>query len=383
MPMFSIFRNNSILLAVLSLGVGACSPYPDWSSLSNDSNESEFQKLSDSNLRIQVMGESKPHFYSVELKWKIEGGGELSLHRLGIENGALRESNLGSFSTSARFVDTKLSEGTTWTYELRDSLGSKRALRAVSLPLDLVVTGEMLLPPNYKDYDRLFFEEDSKLLSRGSAVSWKLSELRGANGASLISFKDSDEATGHQVGQASGRLLLETKFFEGDLSVEWRGQRGAQGLEANENLVRGKQGSKGSDGQSAWSRSSESRCVRPASAGGRGGKGPEGFTGERGFSGGNLEAVMIRFEGQSESARLFVNAEVGRGGRGGMGGHGGRGGRGGRGGSGGTECADARDGVEGERGARGESGEEGREGVFLGGVCARIGEQIVQGPCSR
>jgi hypothetical protein len=352
-----------ILVSILM----ACSPYPDLSQLRHSETLAESDTLE--LLKLEPRAFENAGEAGVLVSWNVdplELGQGLALFRMTQGQRAfVKEINVAR----GMWMDSFLSDGTEYAYELLAADGSLRARAQTRTGRDWLVEGEQRLPQNYASIKRLFFAPNAVLVTEGLPLDWKLNELRGAPGARWVSFLRERPATPGYTARSSGSGRVEVQRASGSLRLEWRGETGAQGRDGLSPEQRGPKGRNGSPGRWGLDRCSNGSRGEP------GGRGLEGLAGSRGENGGDLESFELQLRYPDSSFLMEVVSEPGLGGPGGRGGAGGRGGEGGRGGSaGGVDCSDGPTGPEGPQGPVGTSGEKGNEGRRNGQVCIRRGE---------
>jgi hypothetical protein len=362
----------------------SCSPYPNLEEIWGD--ESKVSVLEEGpDFRAKLRAETKAHHYSAVLSWNLNTQEPLSLYRYEASSEA---EFLGVQGSQGSYFDQNLKEKTHYTYELRGA-GDRSHYAEIRTGRDLLVRDIVELPQDYKTYTRLFLEKDAVLISKGASVDWHLLEVIAGEASRFVSFLEEDAGKNpSEQAKASGLLHLSIEKAHGVLAVEWRGQRGAQGLRGDTPAGRA---ATGAAGKPAYLREGACRfaggsydcepsvCVA-GGTGGQGAQGARGLSGGSGGQGGDLQNVWIDVRQPSEGFFMHLISHGGRAGLGGEGGLGGLGGLGGEGGRGHSCPAGAR-GSEGLRGAQGERGPIGQRGSDRADVCVKLGSKVLRGPC--
>lgn len=361
---------------VSSLGLTQCAAYPD---LAVEKPKADILHQS-VYISAEVKAQAQLHNYIVELNWnkELKGTDGLLLRKFGEDGKLMKNTALAGFGGS--LIDGDVAENQTYRYELWNSVQILDEV-VIHVPIDLDLRHvDYSLEVDDLLVGRIYLGKDRKLVTNGRDIDWKLLELSAEAGAKLQNF---NVWTGAGVGQNSGVLKLEIAQYQGDLTIEWRGQNGAQGARGADAHGRGAKGVGGSDGSSARAGGDSPSCFREPTDGGRGHQGPRGGTGHDGLKGGDLEAIEVSVLDSVDGRPPKLIASSGSGGLGGDGGSGGRGGEGGDPGRSSYDCRKASRGPEGSRGIQGAQGNRGEAGQVLGQVCLRVEGLTLQGKCEK
>ncbi|MBS1982824.1 MAG: hypothetical protein JST16_01525 [Bdellovibrionales bacterium] len=353
-----------------------------------------------------VIAGDSANTYSVSLAWPSapEGSTAVVVKRRD-HAGQVLQLDLMTPSTQS-YLDQSVKAGESYTYEIMALSGEKLASiasGAVKVPRDFQVQGTVEASEVGPEFNRLFIEKDSTLLSRGVNVSVSVNEIVAREGARITSLPVSVTAAPNKTGASVDLIHIKARAATGVLTVLSIGQGGGAGIKGSAGGT-GASGARGANGEAdyypdCWmvrlpriplmssfregpGHCSKSwYCKRQTGDGTPGGQGLPGGAGSPGQAGGDTARILVEV---AEPRDFQIHHELipGVGGEGGAGGNGGLGGNGGEPGSRDShnQCRVASRGPNGPRGNSGTRGAPGPAGRVQS-VCLRLGSAS-SGDCS-
>lgn len=344
--------------------------------------------------------------YSVSLMWpRAPDGSTAVVVKRRDHTGQVLQLDLLTPSTQG-YLDQSVKAGEAYTYEIMALTGEKLAglaSGAVKIPRDFQVQGTVNASEVGSEFNRLFIEKDSILLSQGADVSVDVNEIIARDGARISWLPTSPAAPPNTKGAGGGLIHIKAKAATGVLNIVSIGQSGGVGLKGGSGGV-GAPGARGVDGEAdyyseCWMArlpriplgtflregpghcSKNWYCKRQTGDGTPGGQGLPGGAGSPGQAGGDTARILVEVA-DPRDFRIDHMLIPGVGGEGGAGGDGGPGGPGGEPGSRDShnQCRVASRGPTGPRGNTGPRGANGPAGRPQS-VCLRLGSAS-SGDCS-
>lgn len=354
-----------------------------------------------------VIAADMANSYSVSLVWpRAPEGSTAVVVKRRDHTGQVLQLDLLTPSTQS-YLDQSVKAGEAYTYEVMALSGEKLAglaTGAVKIPRDFQVQGIVEASEIGPEFNRLFIEKDSTLLSRGVDVSVDVNEIIAREGARITSLPASAVAAPNTKGASVGLIHIKAHAATGVLTILSMGQSGGTGIKGTSGSV-GAPGARGSNGEADYYSecwmvrlpripvgvllregpghcSKSWYCKRQTGDGTPGGQGLPGGAGTPGQAGGDTARILVEVD-QPRDFEIHHELIPGFGGAGGSGGDGGPGGPGGEPGSRDShnQCRVASRGPTGPRGKSGAQGAPGPAGNIQS-VCLRLGSAS-SGDCSR
>ncbi len=208
-------------------------------------------------------------------------------------------------------VDQAVQAGGTYGYRFK---GSGEVSIEVEIPKDLHIQGIQKLETPLKNFRRIFFSENSLLLTEGKDLDLFAEEIIAGVNSSIQAFVA--PALEGQNGKSAGHLRIGAYKVAGVLKIEMRGQTGGPGLSGAPHSERSATGAGHRGNFSGFVSSCSDN--KPGNAGTNGAVGRDGAQGLVGGDGGRVEIFVEALSNKNVRTRVD-------GGAGGVGGRGGPG----------------------------------------------------------